>query len=283
MHKRNLHKKKYNFKKLIAVNTELEHFVFTNELNNTKTIDFSNPDAVKALNSALLKVHYNIEYWDFPDENLCPPIPSRVDYLHYLSDLIGDTSNKKTTILDIGTGATCIYPLLGNRVYNWEFVGTEIDESSIKIAQTILDKNKLSETIKLRFQEDKNNILNGIIKPNDKFTASICNPPFFKSLEEAQNANKRKQENLGLESTQRNFSGNNNELWYKGGEKAFLHNYLYQSSFFKENCKWFTSLVSKKENVKSMSASLKKLDAKEIKTINMAIGNKVTRIVCWRF
>ncbi len=283
MHKRNLHKKQYNFNKLTKVNTELEHFVFTNELNNRQTIDFSNPDAVKALNSALLKAHYNIKHWEFPDENLCPPIPSRVDYLHYLSDLIGDTSNSKTTILDIGTGATCIYPLLGTQVYNWNFVGTEIDQSSIKIAQTILDKNNLSDNIKLRFQEDKNNILNGIIKPNDKFTASICNPPFFKSLEEAQNANKRKQENLGLESTQRNFSGNNNEIWYKGGEKAFLHNYLYQSSLFKDNCEWFTSLVSKKENVKSMSASLKKLNAKEIKTINMATGNKVTRIVCWRF
>lgn len=283
MHKRNLHKKKYDFKKLIKVNTELEHFVFTNELNSTQTIDFSNHDAVKALNFALLKAHYNIKYWEFPDENLCPPIPSRVDYLHYLSDLIGDTLNNKTTILDIGTGATCIYPLLGNKVYNWNFVGTEIDQSSIEIAQTILDKNNLSANIKLRFQEDKNNILNKIIKPNDKFTASICNPPFFKSLEEAQNANKRKQENLDLESTQRNFSGNNNELWYKGGEKAFLHNYLYQSSLFKDNCEWFTSLVSKKENVKSMSVSLKKLNAKKIKTINMSTGNKVTRIVCWQF
>jgi len=30
--------------------------------------------------------------------------------------------------LDIGTGASAIYPLLGARVYGWSFLGTDIDE-----------------------------------------------------------------------------------------------------------------------------------------------------------
>ena len=110
----------------------------------------------------------------------------------------------------------------------------------------------------------------------------MCNPPFFKSAEEAQGANKRKNKNLG-NNTVRNFSGNNNELWYIGGEKAFLHNYLYESSLFKEKSKWFTSLVSKKENIKSLEKSSAKLGAVEFKVIPMSQGNKVTRIACWRF
>ena len=72
-------------------------------------------------------------------------------------------------------------------------------------------------------------------------------------------------------------------MWYVGGEKAFLHNYMYQSSLFNENCIWFTSLVSKKENVESLQASSKKLGVKEFKVIPMHQGNKVTRIVAWRY
>lgn len=282
MHKRNLHTSSYNFAELITAYSDLENYVFTNKFQNS-TIDFSNPKAVKSLNTALLFFYYDLKYWDFPDTNLCPPIPSRVDYLHYLADLIGTKTSSTKHILDIGTGANCIYPLLGTKVYHWNFTGTDIDQNSLKIAQQIVDKNGLNNKIDLRFQQDKNNILIGIINPNDKFDAVICNPPFYKSLEEANKTNKRKQQNLNLSSEKRNFSGNNNELWYKGGEKAFLHNYLYQSSLFKENCKWFTSLVNKKEHVKSMYDSLKKLKATQIKTIDMEHGNKITRIVAWSF
>jgi len=66
-------------------------------------------------------------------------------------------------------------------------------------------------------------------------------------------------------------------------EKAFLHNLLYESSLYQENALWFTTLVSKKEHVKSMYDSLKKLGAKSIKTIEMQQGNKKSRIVAWSY
>lgn len=282
MHKNNKHKADYNFEKLCEKLSELNEFVFINKYG-TKTIDFANPKAVKALNTALLITHYKIKYWNFPDENLCPPIPSRVDYIHHLADLIQTTSNSEISILDIGTGATCIYPLLGNSIYNWKFIGTDIDKNSLQIAEDIINKNNLNQSIQFRFQADKNLILKDIIQKDEKITAVMCNPPFYKSLEEANKANNRKQRNLGNLSKTRNFSGNNNELWYKGGEKAFLHNYLYESSLFKKQCDWFTSLVSNKELVKGMYVSLKKLKATQIKTIEIKLGNKVSRIVAWHF
>ncbi len=291
MHKNNLHKDNYNFNLLCKNNVNLNEHVFTNKYG-TKTINFADPKAVKALNRTLLSTHYNIKYWDFPEENLCPPIPSRVDYIHHLADLIG-TSNKEIRILDIGTGANCIYPILGNSVYNWSFVGSDIDVNSLEVANKICKKNGLENQITLRQQKDSTQILKGIIKKDEVFTAVMCNPPFYKSKQEADEANNKKIKGLNpaknydekdmKKQSLRNFSGNTNELWYKGGEKAFLHNYLYESSLHKEQCEWFTSLVSKKENVKSMYASLKKLNAKTIKTIQMQHGNKVTRIIAWQF
>ena len=283
LHENNLHRNGCNFEKLKLASPELSEFIFTNKFGN-ESIDFSNPKSVKALNTALLKLHYGIDYWQFPNENLCPPIPGRVDYIHHLNDLLLKNSNETSIkILDIGTGATCIYPILGATIYNWKFVGTDIDSSSLENAQQIIDNNNLSQKIELRFQKNKENILNGVLNSDEIFMATMCNPPFYGSQQEAIDANTRKLKGLGIEKTARNFGGNQNELWYKGGEKAFLHNYLYQSSLIKNQCTYFTSLVSKKENIASMQKSLSKLGATTFKIIPMHQGNKTTRIIVWSF
>ena len=279
LHPKNIFKNGYNFDELSVQNPELKQFVAKNKFG-TVTIDFSNPEAVRELNKALICSLDKISNWNFPKENLCPPIPGRLDYIHYLADLL--SFKEEVKILDIGTGATCIYPLLGVSIYDWSFVATDIDLDSLDTAQDIIDDNKLTEKIELRQQFKEENILKGIIVDGDSFAAVMCNPPFYKSAEEAQGANGRKSKNLGNNAV-RSFAGNNNELWYIGGEKAFLHNYLYESSLFKTTSKWFTSLVSKKENVKSLEKSSKKLGAAEFKVIPMHQGNKVTRIVAWRF
>ena len=282
LHPRNKHKNGYNFDVLTKHNKNIASLITKNDYG-TVTIDFSDPKAVKELNVTLLEVHYGIQKWNFPDENLCPPIPGRVDYIHYVSDLLAESSiTDKITILDIGTGATCIYPLLGAKEYDWNFVATDIDLDSLHIAQDIITDNNFDAKIILRQQFDEANILKGIIEKGDSFSAVICNPPFYKSETEAKGANARKSRNLGTNAV-RNFAGNNNELWYPGGEKAFLHNYLYQSSLYKDTSVWFTSLVSKKETIKSLQKSGEKLKVKEIKVIPMHQGNKVTRIVAWRF
>jgi 23S rRNA (adenine1618-N6)-methyltransferase len=279
LHPKNKFNKGYDFDVLIVENPLLKEFVLENKFGSI-SIDFSNPNAVKELNKALLFSYDKLNLWNFSDENLCPPIPGRLDYILHLSDLLSEEKDIK--ILDIGTGATCIYPLLGVAEFNWNFIATDIDLDSLDSAQDIIDDNTLDANIKLRQQFDEQQILKGILEEDDFFSATMCNPPFYKSAEEARGANRRKSRNLGNNAV-RNFSGNNNELWYKGGEKVFLHNYLYESSLFSNKSKWFTSLVSKKENVESLQNSAKKLGAEEFKVINMNQGNKVTRIVCWRF
>ena len=284
LHPNNIHQKGYNFDELCAVYPTLQKFVFVNKYS-TKTIDFSNQKAVKAINTALLFKYYNITFWDFPDDNLCPPIPGRVDYIHYLADLLTSSGiNKNAKIIDVGVGANCIYPLLGNAVYSWHFLGTDIDEKSLDIADEILKNNKLTEFMVLKQQVNSTHIFKGILNESDKFSATMCNPPFYKSQEDAMQANARKLKGLGNNNhSTRNFSGKQQELWYKGGEKAFIHTYLYESSLFKTQCFWYSTLVSKKENIQGMYDSLQKLGATEIKTIPMHQGNKVTRIVAWTF
>lgn len=270
---------------LCEVYPKLLSFVIQNKLKQT-TINFSNPKAIKTLNTALLYKHYNIKFWDFPETNLCPPIPGRLDYIHHLADLLKSSGiDRNIKVLDIGTGASCIYPILGHLEYNWTFVGSDIDTKSLNNAKLIINKNNLDKSITVRHQKEVSQILKGIISKNETFTVSMCNPPFFKSQKEAFEATTQKLNGLKSveEKVVRNFSGTQNELCYQGGEKAFIHNYLYESALFKAQCIWFTTLVSKKDLLKGIYASLTKLGATNIKTIKMEQGNKVSRIVAWTY
>ncbi|MEJ6791340.1 MAG: 23S rRNA (adenine(1618)-N(6))-methyltransferase RlmF [Lacinutrix sp.] len=285
MNKKNKHKADYDFVKLIEVYSELQPYVFVNKYEK-QTIDFADAKAVKALNTALLKTYYNIDFWQFPDTNLCPPIPGRVDYIHLVSDLLSASKLKKEIcVLDIGTGASCIYPLLGNAEYNWQFVATDSNKKSIAYAEKIIIKNKLKKAIQLKHQPNMESVFKGVISLKDKFSVSICNPPFFKDESEAFEATTRKLKGLGklTDFVTRNFAGQAHELCFKGGEKAFLHTYLYESSLFKTQCFWYTSLVSNKDNIKSMKKSLVKLGATTTKVIEMNQGNKRSRVLAWTF
>jgi 23S rRNA (adenine1618-N6)-methyltransferase len=286
LHPRNKHLFGYDFAALIK--SEPSKNKFGNE-----SIDFSNPLAVKTLNKSLLLHHYDIVYWDIPKTNLCPPIPGRADYIHYIADLLS-LSNKNLIPmgedvrgLDIGVGANCIYPIIGHQEYGWKFVGTEVDKECLNIAQKILDGNtNLVESVKLRLQQNKRHIFKEIVEKGDKFDFVICNPPFHSSREEASKGSMRKLRNIGKQKSGKpvlNFGGQNNELWCEGGELAFITNMIYESAHFKTHCLWFTVLVSKKENLKPFYNHLKKVKAFDVKTIEMEQGNKVSRFIAWTF
>jgi len=291
LHPRNKHHSPYDFEQLICNCPDLKQFVIINKFNN-QTIDFSNPVAVKTLNQALLKHFYHVDVWNIPDNYLCPPIPGRVDYIHYLADILAESNNglipngKKTTVLDIGVGANCIYPLLGHQEYKWNFIGADIDNKALKIASQIINVNSLEKSIELRLQNNNNHMYKGIIKPNEFIDITMCNPPFHSSENEAQKGTERKWKNLGynkMKHTTLNFGGQHHELWCKGGESAFITKMILESISFSNQCLWFTTLVAKSEHLSHIYSELKKANAISVKTIIMSQGNKISRLVAWTF
>jgi len=284
LHPRNIHNTRYNFDILCKTNPKLKSYVTLNKYDDL-SIDFANPKAVLCLNKTLLQHHYHIQNWEIPDGYLCPPIPGRADYIHYIADLLGD--KKEIKGVDIGVGANCIYPIIGISVYNWEFTVSDIDVVAIDNIKKIVSANKkLQDNITIKLQQNKNDIFDGIIEPNDKFDFTMCNPPFHKSSNDAQNGSNRKVSNLTKQKTKNatlNFSGQANELWCKGGELAFIKKMIYQSEKYKNNCLWFTTLVSKKDHLKEIYRTLKKIKTIEVKSVEMKQGQKITRFVAWNF
>lgn len=299
LHSSNLHKDGYNFAILTKDFPALSAFVKKNKFGKL-SIDFANPDAVTALNTALLKHYYEIHNWSIPQGALCPPIPGRVDYIHHIAELLGvENKTKKTNIkmLDIGIGANGIYSLLASQIYGWQCVGSDINQASLHNVQNIIENNpQLRPKLSLRQQQNANFMFSGIINKEEYFDVSVCNPPFHASQQEAQKGSQRKINNLSKNkeitkiqnrssnrSTVLNFGGQEAELWCNGGERLFLKKMIKESELFKNQCKWFTSLISKGENVKPSIKLIKKLGAKNVKEIEMKQGNKVTRILAWSF
>jgi len=299
LHPRNKHRNRYDFEQLTQTSPELMRFVKLNAYQDA-SIDFSNAEAVKALNRALLKKFYAIENWDIPAQYLCPPIPGRADYLHYIADLLGDSNKgiipRGTSIqaLDIGVGANAIYPIIGQREYGWRFVGVDIEPAAIASAQRNIAANSgLLDTIELRLQTSPLAIFSNIIKQDEHFDITLCNPPFHASLEDANAGSRRKWQNLNKETSAKNrtrnkaptlnFGGQAAELYCAGGEKAFVDRMISESKQFSGQCLWFTTLISKEANLPSVYRALKKVGALEVKTIAMAQGQKKSRIVAWTF
>lgn len=292
LHLRNKHNSRYDFDALTTTSKDLLAFVSINKYGD-QSIDFANPNAVKSLNKALLKHFYQIDFWDIPEGYLCPPIPGRADYMHYAADLLASCNNqnipngKKIRVLDVGVGANCIYPIIGHQEYGWTFVGSDIDEISVRCARNIAEVNPvLINAIEIRLQTDKSAIFKNILHKEELFDLSICNPPFHASAAEALSGSQRKNRNLGNKDYVKpilNFGGLKNELWTKGGEVEFIGKMIAESKSYKNQCFWFTSLVSKSEHLDSIYAMLKRAEVAEVRTSEMRTGNKITRIVAWTF
>lgn len=298
LHPRNPHNQGYDFDQLVALLPDLKPFVVVTPKGH-HSINFADPEAVKHLNRALLKQYYNVSFWDIPEGYLCPAIPGRADYIHYLADLLAQPHAKQPPrgkhiqVLDIGAGANCVYPIIGSQSYGWSFVGSDINPIAVNCAKQLIRANQnLSGKIEYRLQTDSQKIFKHIIQAGEHFDLTLCNPPFHSSEAEASAGTERKLRNLNLsrepssktnKKPTLNFGGQQTELWCKGGEIAFLRQMVKESSEYAAQCLWFSSLVSKKENLPALYQALKAVNAKQVQTIEMQQGQKVSRIVAWSF
>jgi 23S rRNA (adenine1618-N6)-methyltransferase len=338
MHPRNRFRHGYDFDALVAASPSLAGFVRPNA-HGDPSIAYGDPEAVKALNQALLRQAYGLGEWDLPPGALCPPIPGRSEHIHHLADLLasdglahtegvgesgggeraaadaggGETAGAESPaprgpavrVLDIGTGAGCIYPLIGASEYGWSFVAAETDAESCAWASRIVAAHAaLSDRISCRQQADPAHCFEGVVEPGETFDLSLCNPPFYGSAEEAEEGNRRKRRNLlrggsrggrSGESGQRkgdasrsaaadrNFGGQAGELWCPGGEVGFLERMISQSAHRPRLCRWFTSLVSKGAHVPRLQRALHAAKAVEVRVLDMAHGQKQSRILAWTF
>jgi 23S rRNA (adenine1618-N6)-methyltransferase len=213
--------------------------------------------------------------------------------MHYMADVLAASNQGKIPKgsgmrgLDIGTGASCIYPILAHSIYGWSFVGSEIDADALKAAQKNVSANpNLEANIQVRKQKKNKGAFEGIIQENEYFDLTVCNPPFHASAADAEAGTRRKARNLGGPKSDKpvlNFGGKSNELWCEGGEVRFVSDMVRQSKTYGTSCFWYSSLLSKETSILPVTKVIQKAGAAEFRVIPMGQGSKSSRIVVWTF
>ena len=139
---------KPDFKFLSEEFPEFKKYVYINKYGGY-SINWKNPNSIKELVKTILNKFFNITYYEIPENFLIPTLTSRYNYLNYINKLFTKLKieNKEKILIDIGTGANIIYPLLGYKLYNWKFIASEINEDAINIGKKIIKENNLEKEI----------------------------------------------------------------------------------------------------------------------------------------
>ncbi|KAJ2496764.1 hypothetical protein GGH96_005599 [Coemansia sp. RSA 1972] len=251
------------------------------------TIDFLDSAAVRTLNQALLAVYFDLDV-HLPARNLCPTVANRLHYIEWIQrELLPETSPlSKVRALDVGCGASCIYPLLGTRVMGCEFVGTDINATSIETARKNVERNA-GTNIQLFLNKDAQVTLpicaEGFPQGEEYgdgsvFTFSMCNPPFYSSREEQMRLRGIKHKKPGLET-----QGHDDELFTEGGEEEFLNRMVDESAKLGACIKWYSTLVGKKSTLAGLKTRIRQTPNVHIREGTLVQGKTTRWVVAWSF
>uniref|UniRef100_J3L930 U6 small nuclear RNA (adenine-(43)-N(6))-methyltransferase n=1 Tax=Oryza brachyantha TaxID=4533 RepID=J3L930_ORYBR len=260
------------------------------------SIDFTDFAATRELTRVLLLHDHGVSWW-IPNGQLCPTVPNRSNYIHWIEDLLKSdlipplSSSNKTRGFDIGAGANCIYPLLGASLLGWSFVGSDVTDVALEWARKNVENNpQLVDLIEIRNankmscsseseavvgEADRENTLEPVdgvawSKP-ETLNFCMCNPPFFERIQEA-----------GL-NPKTSCGGTAEEMVCPGGEQAFISRIIEDSASLKNSLRWFTSMIGRKANLKLLVSKIREAGASVVKTTEFVQGQTARWGLAWSF
>ncbi|KAJ4213557.1 hypothetical protein NW759_010977 [Fusarium solani] len=250
--------------------------------NKHNTDFFDNPQCVMQLTKTLLKLDFGLEI-ELPDDRLCPPVTNRHNYVLWLKGLLDSTSyekpGSKLVGLDIGTGASCIYPLLGCAQRPWEFIATDIDAKSLEHARKNVALNKLDHRIKVVERKTTDAIIPLDDLNVDKIDFTMTNPPFYKSAQEMIKSAEQKSRPPFTACT-----GAKVEMVTEGGEVAFVDRILKESLKLRERVRWYTAMFGFLTSLVDFIAKLCEQGIDNYAVTEFVQGSKTRRwAIAWSF
>lgn len=271
----------YDFRELIAADHHLRtHYAITDS-----TIDFRDRGATLSLTRAILRHHFNLSL-QLPPGNLTPTIPNRAQYLHWAfsflpsgSSTVGqDKKHDGVTLVDIGTGPSCIYPMLAVRLFpGCKAIATDTDKTAINSALANIRLNQLTADITVIQAHKQGNIIPTGHQPS----LTVCNPPFHDD-DEGSNAKHSDGEGDADEIVA---AGTAEQLHTPGGELAFITRIAHESVLH-PSVHWFTSLIGCKATVPKVVSMLRSspVNATAVRTVRLCPGSRTVRwAVAWTF
>ncbi|NP_001085334.1 RNA N6-adenosine-methyltransferase mettl16 [Xenopus laevis] len=283
MHPRNRYKDKPpDFAYLASKYPEFKQHVNVN-LAGRVSLNFKDPCAVRALTCTLLKEDFGLTI-DIPLERLIPTVPLRLNYIHWVEDLINYHDSDKTALrrgIDIGTGASCIYPLLGATLNGWYFLATEVDDICYNYAKKNVEQNNLSDLIKVVKVPQKTLLMDALKEESEIiYDFCMCNPPFFANQLEAQGVNSRNPHRSPPSSVN---TGGITEIMAEGGELEFVKRIIHDSLKLKKRLRWYSCMLGKKCSLAPLKEELRLQGVPKVAHTEFYQGRTMRWALAWSF
>lgn len=254
-----------------------EYPVLENYYVNGK-YDFAQLEASYQLADVLLRKYFGLHV-NLSRQHLCPRIANRLDYILWIKKLVEHTTEHEIVGLDMGTGASCIYPLLGCSVTDWMFYGTDINNSSLELCHENIKQNYLSHRINVQKGGIKLFDLDNL--GVDDLTFTMCNPPFYDTAKEMENSKRAKE----LNPSTIKLVAQDSELFTIGGEEALTSQMVSESLQLKDRIQWYTTMVGKKSTLERIVPALKQEGTNNYAIHEIIHGYGKTRrwVIAWSF
>ncbi|KAM4843472.1 RNA N(6)-adenosine-methyltransferase METTL16 [Thomomys bottae] len=283
MHARNRYKDKPpDFAYLASKYPHFKQHVQMN-LNGRVSLNFKDPEAVRALTCTLLKEDFGLSI-DIPLERLIPTVPLRLNYIHWVEDLIGHQESDRSTLrrgIDIGTGASCIYPLLGATLNGWYFLATEVDDMCFNYAKKNVEQNNLSDLIKVVKVPQKTLLMDALKEESEIiYDFCMCNPPFFANQLEAKGINSRNPRRPPPSSVN---TGGITEIMAEGGELEFVKRIIHDSLQLKKRLRWYSCMLGKKCSLAPLKKELRIQGVPKVTFTEFCQGRTMRWALAWSF
>uniref|UniRef100_A0A8C4NBI2 RNA N(6)-adenosine-methyltransferase METTL16 n=1 Tax=Eptatretus burgeri TaxID=7764 RepID=A0A8C4NBI2_EPTBU len=288
MHPRNRYRDKPpDFSFLASKYPDFSQYIHVDLAGNVK-LNFKDPEAVRALTCTLLKEDFGLTV-EIPLQRLIPTIPLRLNYIHWVEDLMetmgikaqGPGSHAFIRGIDIGTGTSCIYPLLGATMNGWHFLATEVDDVCYSHACCNVERNRLQDLIQVVKVPEKTLLLEALKEnPSVMYDFCMCNPPFFATAEEAKGAKSRSAHRPPPSSVN---TGGNTEILAEGGELEFVRRIIQDSLHLMKRLRWYTCMLGKKCSLAPLKEELRRCGVPRVTSTVFCQGRTSRWALAWTF
>lgn len=246
-------------------------------------------DAVRCATDVLLRHHFQLRV-TLPREHLLPHLTLRLNYVHFLEDLLGGEWRRDQACafhgIDIGAGASCIYPLLLRRLHpEVRLLATELNPASFALAARNWHANFGDAAVPLPPLDGdadayaaaafdlrrvrSGELLLAALRDGERALFCMCNPPFFDSVEAKATHGKR------------SFAAVESEVATPGGELAFVLQLVDESLQLRARVGTYTTMLGRSSTLAPLLKRLRECADVEAHGSDTFWQGRMSRPVVW--